>query len=129
MYKIRKMFRFEAAHMLSSSYSEECQRVHGHSYRVEVMLTGRMLNDDGMLIDFKKLGEIVRPLIMAWDHEVIISEDRPGMPTEWVEVPFNPTAENMARYLHDKIRPLVSGLAVHVRVHETETGWAEYGEE
>jgi len=95
------------------------------------VLTGRMLNEDGMLIDFKKLGEIVRPLIMAWDHFVIVAEDQLGMPTEgWVEVPFNPTAENMARYLHDKIEPLVlGGLAVCVRVHETETGWAEYGEE
>ena len=129
MFTIRKKFRFEAAHRLSSSYSKECQRIHGHSYVVEVFVSSSMLNDDSMVIDFKKLSKAVDPLIARWDHEVLIhdADPEPGPKTS-VLVSFNPTAELMALYLHDRIRGLLNLMpnSLRVRVHETENGWAEY---
>ena len=121
MYTVRKSFTFEAAHRLVKSYSKECQQVHGHSYTVEVFVTSRILNSDGMVIDFKLLGEVVEPLIARWDHECLIAGKN---------ITFNPTAENMALYLWRCIRKAkcidLDSMSIKVRVHETATGWAEH---
>lgn len=138
MYTVRKRFTFEAAHRLESSYTEECQLLHGHSYIVEVFVSAPVLNDDGMVIDFKKLGEVVNPLLAKWDHRVLVQNGTPFPPTAAggisgiFRVSFNPTAENMAKELWQHITmgvdPLFSAYTpgVRVRVHETATGWAEY---
>ena len=59
MYKIRKLFKFEMAHVLTTAYTKECCNLHGHSYRMEVFITSGALNEDGMVIDFKKLKELL----------------------------------------------------------------------
>ena len=147
MHTIRKKFEFEAAHVLSSSYSEECQQIHGHSYIVEVFISGP-LNEDGMVIDFKKLNEIVRPLLERWDHKVLIEGEpvadgnflHTGSVQEFLKGSLvltdrNPTAEWMSEYLYYNIRPELTmarpsiDLRLKVRVHETRTGWAEYSED
>lgn len=139
MFRIRKTFKFEGAHILTSSFSEECRRVHGHSYRVEIIISNRDLNEDGMVIDFKKLSSVVFPLIDDWDHKLLY-EAGTHISTKhyaiegWLAVPFNPTAENMARYLYKEIinrliywgQEKISNLTV--RIHETDTGYAEYTE-
>lgn len=140
MYRIRKKFKFEGAHILSSAYSEECSRsIHGHSYCVEIFIQSRYLNEDGMVIDFKKLKEIVKPFIEAWDHQCLIfASDLPSLDefkaaksalgTQIVPTPWNPTAENMAKYLFHAISDHhMNGTTLQkVRVHETDTGYAEY---
>jgi 6-pyruvoyltetrahydropterin/6-carboxytetrahydropterin synthase len=127
LYTIRKKFRFEASHILESSYSEDCQRFHGHSYIVEVFCASRTLNEDGMVIDFGRLKDIINPLIAEWDHYLIIPESmRNGIFLhDMVIFPGNPTAENMASYLYWKIKIDIHEL-LKVRIHETETGYAEY---
>ena len=137
MYQIRKQFKFEGAHILAMSFAEECQRVHGHSYIIEVFFEAKELNADGMVIDFKKVNEIIKPLLERWDHMMLV----PLSLDTYVHlgpfrdscllVPFNPTAENMAKHLFEKIAPVVETItdgALKVRVHETATGWAEYWE-
>ncbi len=138
MFEIRKKFRVEMAHRLGSSYSKECQRIHGHSYIFEIRISREQLNADGMVVDFKRLNEIVKPVLAQWDHMVVVqaSDERMVMGDCGVAVvPFNPTAENMARYLHEYLvlalgplfgAPSLAPRQLAVRVHETETGWAEY---
>ena len=136
MYTVRKEFKFEAAHVLDKCYSEECKFIHGHSYRVEVFVGSNTLNEDGMVIDFKKLKEIVSPLIDAWDHRLIGTAitltNWLQMYSKIVVVKFNPTAENMAKYLFDKIheelKEVNPGYYLKVRVWETATSYAEFSE-
>lgn len=127
MYIIRKKFRFEAAHILESSYSEDCPRFHGHSYIVEVFCQSRKLNADGMVIDFGKLKDVIKPLIDEWDHKLIIPDSMENDISLHDICLFagNPTAENMAHLLYWKIEEEIPEL-YKIRVHETETGYAEY---
>ena len=143
MYRIRKKFTFEMAHVLSSSYSKECQQVHGHSYILEIIIQGMSLNDDGMLIDFKLLKEIVNEKIISdFDHNFVIKRTSTPIPQECysalpflkniVLVDYNPTAENMVRDIYKRLygplaRIIPSFIGIRVRLHETSTGWAEYG--
>jgi 6-pyruvoyltetrahydropterin/6-carboxytetrahydropterin synthase len=132
MYVIRKKFKAEIAHVLSSSYSEECQRVHGHSYVFEVFVKSPTLNADGMVCDFKKLKEEVLKHLQKWDHQVLacaLSVQIKRAPADSVVVPSNPTAEWMAEYLCRRISEQFFSMSVKVRVHETDTGWAEFYEE
>lgn len=140
MYKVRKLFKFEAAHVLESSYSLDCQNIHGHSYEVEVILKSKKLNKDGMVCDFGELKDIISSIFMGFDHSVIVPESLSELivNTAFVKhaiiVKYNPTAENMAKHFYDLIKDemLVYGfedVKIHkVIVHETKTGWASYQE-
>ncbi len=138
MYTIRKQFEFEMAHILDSSVSKECQRVHGHSYILEVILSSKLLNKDGMVIDFKALGNIVKMNILGdVDHALVLNSKGPWATefghlsdsVKWVK--YNPTAENMAKNFSDiLVGPIIKRVPTMVqltiRLHETRTGWAEY---
>lgn len=129
-YRIRKIFKFEGSHALSSCYSSECHSIHGHSYVVEVFLQSNKLNDDGMIIDFKMLKEKVQGIFNEWDHALVCHENdnRDFLPKiSQLVMPFNPTAENMAKYFYDQCKEMTD-LVCKVRVHETATGWGEYFE-
>jgi 6-pyruvoyltetrahydropterin/6-carboxytetrahydropterin synthase len=140
MYKVRKLFKFEAAHVLESSYSLDYQNIHGHSYEVEVILKSKKLNKDGMVCDFGELKDIISSIFMDFDHSVIVPESLSEhiVNTAFVKhaiiVKFNPTAENMAKHFYDLIEDemLVYGVEnvkIHkVIVHETKTVWASYQE-
>lgn len=132
MFKIRKKFKFEMAHRLMSSYSTCCQQLHGHSYVMEVVLTAEKLNEDGMVLDFGKLKEICQDIIQTVDHSTVLNV-KDGLTAVVlggvVTVKYNPTAEEMARDFCQGIFQKLDGsnvLGVAVRLHETETGWAEY---
>ena len=112
--RVTKIFKFEMAHKLDTSYSEECRNIHGHSYKLEVTFEG-VINKDGMVIDFKKLKEIVQPLVTFFDHGFIDKESFFGM---------NPTAENMAHWIFDEIRKKTA-LIIKVKLWETETCFVE----
>ena len=136
MYKVRKLFKFEAAHVLEGAYSNECKYIHGHSYRLEVFLTSHALNQDGMVIDFKELKELVQVYIDAFDHCFIIKSTKnislDFSDYKFFELEVNPTAENMAEWFYKEIeRDLFVKYGVRivldkVRLWETDTGYAEY---
>ena len=110
---VTKIFKWEMAHKLKTCYSNECKQTHGHSYKLEVTFSGD-LNEDGMVIDFKRLKEIVQPIVDQFDHS-FITEKTYG---------WNPTAENMVKYIFESIRRK-SILISKVRLWETDTGYAE----
>ncbi len=139
MYRIRKMFKFEAAHQLDRAFSRACtDSIHGHSYVVEVFLTAERLDEDLMVTDFGRLGEVIAEVKREWDHALFLSPRRHGgeyanVVSKIVELEDNPTAELMAKVLFDVFTRAVAEMGRHnnprverVRVHETATGWAEY---
>ena len=135
MYRIRKMFKFEAAHMLASSYSKCCQQLHGHSYKLEVFLTSSKLNNDGMVIDFGELKNQLAGFFDLIDHACFLPRSKKKMfrfpPQGHIFLCKDiPTAENMAEEFFHVIKlglKLKKGIKLEkVRVHETDTGYAEY---
>ena len=71
---ITKMFTFEAAHFLPK-HTGKCAQLHGHSYRLEVSITGPIITDgssEGMIVDFADLSEVVnKEIITQWDHQFL----------------------------------------------------------
>lgn len=140
---IRKQFKFEACHCVRGCNSERCKKsFHGHSYVVEVFFQAPKLTDYGMVIDFGDLKKIgVSKLFDNFDHSWHFWNNEDNSVKDficnhnqrWIELPFNPTAENYAAYFCKAINKLLknnnidnkAAICSSVRVHETATGWAE----
>ena len=134
MYIIRKKFKFEMAHQLFDAYSKACsEQIHGHSYICEVYFKSEELDGTGMVIDFTKVKDKIKEYIDSWDHCLVMPR---GMSPEYLNCLLkfnkrikitddNPTAENMARDMFNHIRGLIP-QCFKVRLHETDTGYAEY---
>ena len=138
MYVVRKKFKFEMAHRLISSFSKSCQNYHGHSYELEVFFKSDKLNNDGMVIDFGEIKERLKNLVDEFDHALVLNETDPVLKlfeqceTKIVKINYNPTAECMTKDFYDRIKKLLIHYSniqlVKVRLHETNTGYAEYFE-
>ena len=137
MFVIRKKFKFEMAHQLDEAYSTACsEQIHGHSYICEVFFASHKLDGTGMVIDFTMIKDKIKAYIDSWDHCIVMPA---SMPKEYLDcmqkynrnfkrVPYNPTAENMAKDMFEYINKLIPSC-FKVRLHETDTGYAEYYEE
>lgn len=133
MFRISKSFYFEAAHVLDSAYSKACvDCIHGHSYRVDVEFWSESLNKDGMVTDFGWVKGLLKPIIEQWDHALLMRDSderhkdvRKSFP-HLVLLPFNVTAENMARHLHMKLANVLGTDTIKVTVWETSDSWASY---
>jgi 6-pyruvoyltetrahydropterin/6-carboxytetrahydropterin synthase len=109
-------FRFEAAHRLPRvPEGHKCARLHGHSFRVELAAAGPVDEATGWFIDFGMLNALWRPLYDALDHRYL--NDVPGLE--------NPTSENLARWIWDRMKPDLVQLA-RVTVYETCEARCEY---
>ncbi|MDI9617322.1 MAG: 6-carboxytetrahydropterin synthase QueD [Methanothrix sp.] len=107
---------FDAAHHLPM-HEGRCSRIHGHTYRVEVVLQGNP-GDDGMIVDFYVLKKIVSRVIQELDHNDLNS------------VLQNPTAEMIASHIHRRLREElnISGVSeraslISVRLWEGRDKW------
>ncbi len=98
-YDLRVVTEFSSAHVLRG-YAGACERVHGHNFRVEVVVRATALDELGMGLDFRELTRMTESLTGALDHR-LLNEVPP-----FDEV--NPTAENLAAYLY---RGLAAQLA------------------
>lgn len=115
MYQIRKTFGFSASHQLNGlPAGHQCARLHGHNYRVEIVLESPVLNEHGFVVDYGELRQFKEMLDNNYDHQHLNAV-----------VSFNPTAENLARHFFEVARALWP-QTVSVRVSETEATWAEY---
>lgn len=111
MYKLTTYTELELGHRLITSYAMKCQALHGHRYEVEITVSADRLNEDNMIVDFKKLKEIVkRVLDDKWDHAFCLRKDDPMVPyistDKHIErfhiVDENPTLEWMVKqWYHD----------------------------
>ena len=117
MYTVREEADFAAAHYLSH-YHGKCERLHGHNYRVRVIASGPKLDSGGMLLDFGELKGALRTVLSGLDHSNL--NDLP-------EFDGDPSAERIARHIHDGIKVLLPGAPVTaVEVFETPTSVAAY---
>jgi 6-pyruvoyltetrahydropterin/6-carboxytetrahydropterin synthase len=114
--KIFKDFRFEAAHYLPNVPDEhKCKRMHGHSYRLRVTVKGESGEKSGWVMDFADLKSIVSPVIEKLDHQCL--NDIRGLE--------NPTAENLAIWIWNEVKPLMSSLH-EIQLNETESSGCIY---
>ncbi|MCF1475061.1 MULTISPECIES: 6-carboxytetrahydropterin synthase QueD [Rhizobium/Agrobacterium group] len=114
--KITQAFTFEAAHRLPNvPATHKCHRMHGHSYRVELQLDGKVNPDMGFVIDFFDLEKAFGPLLEQLDHHTLNE----------IEGLENPTAENIATWIWTRVRPLLPELS-SVKVFETPMCWVEF---
>lgn len=89
MYYIKKTFEISASHHLVLTYQSKCQRLHGHNWHVTVYCRREELDENGMVADFS---DVKRRIHDRLDHADINSI-----------LPFNPTAENLARWITDEV--------------------------
>ena len=125
MYEVTVDAGFSSGHYLRN-YRGKCENPHGHNYKVRVTLAGAELDSAGLLLDFKLLKQVMRPIIERIDHRMLNDLE-----------PFtelNPSAENLARYFFDETNLQLKDMtAGRVRVKdctiwETDTTTATYYE-
>ena len=153
LYRVCKAFEIESGHMLSK-HPDRCRFPHGHSRRVELVLAAESLDENDMVCDFKALKLSVAQLLDDWDHAMAINSEDPSLGAlrdasgERLIVFENedPTTEVLARRIYEHLEAQIRAgatltderggtyrLPAHVRVErvrvgETSTSWAEYGQ-
>jgi 6-pyruvoyltetrahydropterin/6-carboxytetrahydropterin synthase len=98
MFRARVIQTFSAAHRLRE-YQGDCERLHGHNYRVEVVVQSPTLDSIGIVMDFRELKVLLKEALDRLDHQYLNDLD-----------PFrelNPSAENIARHLFSSLAPLM----------------------
>ena len=114
--EIFKEFTFEAAHRLPHvPEGHKCRRLHGHSFRVEIHVAGAVDPQTGWVMDFADIGAAFKPLYRMLDHNYL--NEIAGLE--------NPTSEEIARWIWDRLQPTHPGLS-RVVVRETCTTGAVY---
>lgn len=140
MYILKTEASFDSAHFLAG-YEGKCSNIHGHRWKIILEVKTEELKDDvqhrGMYVDFGELKKDLRELADSMDHALIIEKNTlkettlEALKSEnfyIIALDFRPTAENMARYFHEKIKAL--GYNMHaVTVYETPTNGATYMEQ
>lgn len=114
--RIYKDFRIEAAHLLPNvPAGHKCRRLHGHSFCIGVHVAGAPDPHCGWIMDFADISAAFGPVFELLDHRYL--NDIPGLE--------NPTSENLARWVWQRLKPALPALAA-VRVEETCTSGCEY---
>ncbi|AZV46101.1 6-carboxytetrahydropterin synthase QueD [Nautilia sp. PV-1] len=141
---IRKLFKFENAHIVRNCTSRRCSRsIHGHSYKVEVKLSSNYLDNGEMVYDFGLMKVTIKDLIDSFDHAITLwakDDDEyikyaKKFSERWIVLPVNPSAEQFSRVFFiiiDRVLNLMEfnngekEVKLHsITVHETDTGYAE----
>ena len=107
MYTVIKRMEISASHSLNLSYPSKCENLHGHNWIITVFCRSAQLNDDGMVVDFTVIKDQIKGKL---DHKNLNEV-----------LPFNPTAENIARWICEQIPHCVK-----VEVCESEGNMAVY---
>jgi len=94
MFELKVITDFAAAHQLRN-FRGNCEKLHGHNWKVEVILSGDKLNEAGLLIDFREVKEATDRILKELDHSFL--NDLPQFKNE------NPSSENIAAYLFEKL--------------------------
>jgi len=112
---------FAAAHRLED-YHGKCEELHGHNFKVEVLVQGEAIGEGGMLLDFAILKGRLKEILEELDHKYLN------------EIPFfkerASSSEYLALYIYDRLKVLLGSEVVilrEVRVWESENAYAAYG--
>ena len=142
--RIRKLFKFENAHIVRNCSSDRCSRsLHGHSYQIELILEASRLDHGQMVYDFGLLKGTIKDLIDSFDHSVCFWDaDDPEyiaackkFSARWISLPVSPSAEQFARMIFFWSDEILKQTATQngeadvsvysVIAHETATGYAQ----
>ena len=107
MYTITKRLEISAAHRLNLSYESKCEQLHGHNWIITIHCKAKELNADGMVVDFTHIKRMVHDRLDHCNLNEVL--------------PFNPTAENIARWICEQIP-----TCYKVEVQESEHNTASY---
>lgn len=137
MYTLQTNASFDSAHFLKG-YEGKCSNIHGHRWTIEVTVASEDLEEEGqirgMVVDFKTLKEDLNNLADELDHSLVIEEGSLKETTKnalldeefrIVELPFLPTAENLAEYFFDEMEDK-GYQVVLTKVYETPNNCAGY---
>ncbi len=118
--EIYKVFKFDAAHRLSNvPPGHKCAQVHGHSFRLEIHVQGKADLYTGWVMDFADIAAACQPIIDQLDHRYL--NDIAGL--------ANPTSENLAKWIWQRLQPALPQLCRIVVQESTESGCIYNGEE
>ncbi len=121
MFEVMIERNFSSAHQLRG-YKGKCENLHGHNYKIEIYARGRELDNIGLLVDFGELKAAADEIVNYLDHRNI--NELPPF-----DVELNPSAENLARYILERVASSVGDERVQVykvRCFETPTSVATY---
>ena len=114
--RLIKSFTFDAAHELPCFGPEhKCARLHGHTFRIDVILEGPLPEGQDYLTDFGDISAAVEPLRKQLDHNLL--NEATGL--------ASPTSERLAVWLWQRLKPALPLLSM-IRIHETPTCICEY---
>lgn len=141
---IRKLFKFENAHIVRNCTSDRCKRsIHGHSYKVELLLKASKLDHGQMVYDFGLLKGLIKDIFDSFDHAICFwQHDDPEyiqacqkFSARWVALPVSPSAEQFSRIFFFLAQQILASTETQngegdvevysVIVHETDTGYAQ----
>ncbi len=142
--RIRKLFKFENAHIVRNCSSERCKHsIHGHSYQIELILEANRLDHGQMVYDFGLLKSSIKDLIDSFDHAICFwNQDDPEyiaackkFSARWISLPVSPSAEQFSRVIFFWAREILKQTQMQngeadvkvysVIAHETATGYAQ----
>jgi 6-pyruvoyltetrahydropterin/6-carboxytetrahydropterin synthase len=122
MYELKVITDFAAAHQLRN-FGGECEKLHGHNWRIEVVLSGDRLNEAGLLVDFKDVKTAANKILEDLDHSYL--NDLPQFKDE------NPSSENIAAYLFQRLSSKLNNghlRVTKVTAWESDSACASYAE-
>jgi len=141
---IRKLFKFENAHIVRDCSTQRCsENIHGHSYKIEVLLESNYLDDGQMVYDFGLTKLYIKELIDSFDHAITLwaQDDKDYIKAmkkysnRWIELPVSPSAEQFSRVIYLMVERVLActdmqngerEVKLHsIIVHETDTGYAQ----
>ena len=123
MYELKVLSGFSSAHALRG-YNGKCERIHGHNWHVELVVSSEVLNEIGLVVDFKLLKKYLNEIMETLDHKFINE-------TEFFKE-VNPSAENIAKYIYEEFEKKINvnkifNISVkRVDVYETDSSMASY---
>ena len=107
--ELNKDFRFEAAHRLPEvPQGHKCTRLHGHSFKVRITITGEMDPITGWILDFDDIRQAFEPLLDQLDHHYL--NEVAGLE--------NPTSEHLVHWIWERLKPSLPALT-EVEISET----------
>ncbi len=109
MFEVSVDQTFAAGHALRN-YKGRCENIHGHNFKVQVVIEGERLDETGLLVDFLDVKAAMRAIIDRLDH-VFLNEIPP------FDVK-NPSAENIAEHFYEEMASRLSGTPVPIRIRE-----------
>jgi len=120
MYELSIIGDIAAAHSLRE-YEGKCKNLHGHTWKIEIVLVGDQLNSVGMVADFTVLKKQLKDYLAELDH--VCLNDLPYFQK------VNPTTENLAKYVYDNFSKIIAPLKItKVRAWESDTTCIVYYE-